>query len=328
MTQRQRFSDGQKKHPGPFRFTISPEESGGRLDQVIASRAPELSRTRAKQIIDLGGVHVGGRRIRRSSQLLQAGDKVEVFLDDAPPEPFRLTDRDILYRDRYLIAVAKPAGVETQPTPARYKGTLYEALLTLLHDPFRPMDRPEIGMVQRLDRETSGVLTFSIHPRSHGSLTRALGEREVRKIYLALVRGCPATGEGEIRTHLARSRGANRVVSVLKGGREAITRFRLLESFGDASLLEVEILTGRSHQIRAHLAESGHPLLGDRRYGGPSIVRGRHVPRQMLHSHKLELRHPVSGDPLLLVAPLPEDLSALLAFLREPPQPVAPEGGV
>jgi 23S rRNA pseudouridine1911/1915/1917 synthase len=251
-----------------------------------------------------------------------AGASVEVFFDDGPSEPFRLTEGHIIFRDKYLIAIAKPAGVETQPTPARYKGTLYEAVLTYLQNPFRPLDRPELGMVQRLDRDTSGVLVFSIHPRSHGALTRAFAERKAAKGYLALVKGSPEPAEGEIRSLLARNRGSNRVVTVKKGGKEAITRYRLLESFGGASLLQVEILTGRSHQIRAHMAEAGHPLIGDRLYGGPCLCRSESVLRQMLHSARLEFFHPVSGEPLALEAPLPDDFTMLLHRLRDSPGPV------
>lgn len=311
---------------GPFRFTVSPEDCRLRLDQLIAERVQEISRTLARRLVDLGGVHVEGRRVRRCSHVLRAGETVEIYLDEGPLDPFRLGEKDILFRDRFILALSKPAGVETQPTPARYKGTLYEALLTYLKDPFRPLDIPELGMVQRLDRETSGVLVFSVHSRSHGPLTRALAGREVRKIYLALVRGRPAEPEGEIRSFLARRRGTNRMVSTQHGGREAITRYRLVESFADASLLEVEILTGRSHQIRVHMAEAGHPLVGDRLYGGPGSAGGRPVGRQMLHSWRLEIRHPVTDESLLFEAPVPEDMQEILSHLRSPLEPVAPGG--
>lgn len=309
---------GPKNTLKPIRFTTSPDESGLRLDQVIAQRDFGLSRSSVRRIIDQGGVHAQGRRVRRCSHAVAAGVFIEIFFDEGPLEPFCLTQDLILYRDKYLIAVAKPAGIETQPTPARYKGTLYEAVLTYLQNPFRPLDRPELGMVQRLDRDTSGVLIFSTHPRSHGPLTRAFGERKVRKEYIALVKGSPASAEEEIRSQLARNRGSNRVVSVRRGGKEAITRYRVLESFGDASLVQVEILTGRSHQIRAHMAEAGHPLLGDRLYGGPAVFHGEPVLRQMLHAAHLDFFHPVSGEPLHLDAPFPEDFSALLSKLREP----------
>ncbi len=295
-----------------FRFDVAAEEAGRRLDQAAADRYVELSRTLIRRLIDLGGVHVGGRRVRKSSLALKEGERVEIHIDGGPLDPFRLSETDLLFRDRYLLAVAKPAGVETQPTHARYKGTLYEALLVLLQDPFRPMQRPEIGMVQRLDRDTSGVIVFSLHPKAHAPLTKALSEREADKTYLALVSGVPSPAEGEIASNLQRMRGTNRVCSVKKGGKEALTLYRTLQKFDGAALLEVKIVTGRSHQIRAHLSEGGHPLIGDVRYGGPSEIASVPVGRQMLHSWRLDIAHPVSNAPLRLVAPLPADMASLI----------------
>ncbi len=289
-----------------------------RLDQFVATATEELSRTFLRKVVDLGGAHVDGRRVRRCSHPVRAGEVVEIYLDGLSLEPFALAPAEILFQDRYCLAIDKPAGVETQPTPARYKGTLYDALLRYLQNPSRPKERPALGMVQRLDRETSGAMVFSIHPRAHRPLTSAFAGREVAKLYLALVAGEPAPGVGEIRSLLARNRASNLVRSVERGGKEAITRYRVVESFGVASLVEIELLTGRSHQIRAHFSESGHPLLGDTRYGGPGELLGRAIPRQMLHSWQLTLPHPVSGDPLEIKAPIPGDMNRLLAILRAP----------
>jgi 23S rRNA pseudouridine1911/1915/1917 synthase len=252
---------------------------------------------------------------------VKAGEVIEIHLDGLPLEIFDISEQGVLFRDNFLVALNKPSGVETQPTPARFKGTLYEALLRYLRDPWRPRDEPSLGMVQRLDRETSGVLVFSIHPRAHGPLTEAFSGRAVRKFYLALVLGTPRENQGEIRSLLARNRATNRMRSVERGGKDAITRYRLLEPLGSASLIEVEILTGRSHQIRVHLAEIGHPLLGDTRYGGPEELDGIPLPRVMLHSWRLLLPHPVTGEPLELEAPLPADLEAVLSRLRQSARP-------
>jgi len=270
-----------------------------------------------RKIVDLGGVHVDGHRIRQCSHPVKYGEIVEVYVDGRPFEPFVLRDRDILYRDVFLLAVNKPAGVETQPTPARYRGTLYEALLQYLRNPFRPKDRPELGMVQRLDRETSGVLVFSIHRQAHRGLTQVFSGREARKIYLALVAGRMSAQEGEFRSLLARNRASNLVRSVARGGKEAITRYRVLNEFAEASLLEVELLTGRSHQIRAHLAESGHPLLGDGRYGGPLRLHTLDIPRQMLHASRLILPHPVEGRTMNFETSLPDDFQSILSSLTQ-----------
>jgi 23S rRNA pseudouridine1911/1915/1917 synthase len=257
---------------------------------------------------------VAGRRVRQCSLALRGGEGIEVFLDSLPLRPFVLEPSAILFRDAYLIALNKPAGIPVQPTPARYQGTIYAALEAFLHDPFRPLQRPDIGMVQRLDQETSGIMVFSIHPRAHQALTASFVERRVRKDYRALLSGAPPE-QGEIRSLLARSRRDNRVRSVAAGGKEAITQYQLLQRLQGGALAAVQILTGRSHQIRAHLAEAGHPLLGDRLYGGASTCHGVGIPRTMLHAWQLSLTHPVSGQPLLLQAPLPEDMAEVVSGL-------------
>ncbi|HKK01292.1 MAG TPA: RluA family pseudouridine synthase [Desulfuromonadales bacterium] len=288
-----------------------------RLDQYIPGQDASLSRSFIRRLVDIGGVHVQGRRVRKCSHVVQTGETVEVHWDGLPLTPFSLTEEHIVFRDRYLLAVNKPACLDIQPTPSRYKGTLYEALLRFLQNPYRPLDRPSLGMVQRLDRDTSGIVIFSIHPRAHRGLTAAFTERQVEKRYLALVNGVPRNGNGELRSHLARDRYHNRMKSVPKGGKEAITRFRVIEDFGVAALLEVEILTGRSHQIRAHCAEAGHPLLGDTLYGGPCEILGCGIARQMLHSWQLTLTHPVLETPLSLEVKPPEDFEQICNLLRD-----------
>ena len=298
------------------RFVVTTKDSNRRLDQFIPENDASLSRSFIRNLIEIGGVHIQGRRVRKCAHVVHTGDSVEVHWDGLPLKPFSLTQERIVFRDRYLLAVDKPAGIDVQPTPARYKGTLYEALLRFLHDPFRPLDRPSLGMVQRLDRDTSGVMIFSIHPRAHRGLTSAFCERTVGKRYLALVKGVPVAAEGELRSYLTRDRYQNKVRSVANGGKEAITRYRLVEDFGAAALLDVEIFTGRSHQIRVHLAETGHPLLGDTLYGGPDEIMGCAVARQMLHSRELTLTHPVLETPLSLEAQLPPDFESVCRLLR------------
>ncbi|OHB33170.1 MAG: pseudouridine synthase [Desulfuromonadaceae bacterium GWC2_58_13] len=299
-----------------YRFRPTPDDTGLRLDLYLANQEQVFSRGFIRKVVDLGGVHVDGRRIRKCSYPVRGGETVEVYLDGRPLEAFVFTEDLVIYRDADLLAINKPAGIETQPTPARYCGTIYEALLQFLHNPFRPKDRPELGMVQRLDRETSGLMIFSIHKRAHGGLTLVFSGRAVGKFYLALVAGNLPDEIGEFRSLLGRNRASNLVRSVERGGKEAITRYRVLEKFSGASLVEVEILTGRSHQIRVHFSEAGHPLLGDVRYGGPSTWNSVEIPRQMLHSYRLSLPHPVRGDQLQLEAPLPCDFESMLACLR------------
>ena len=172
-------------------------------------------------------------------------------------------------------------------------------------------------MVQRLDRGTSGVIVFSIHPRAHKAMTRIFVEHEAHKGYLALVCGKPREDHGEIRSFLARSRQENRVKSVAKGGKEAITRYSLIEHCGEYALLNVEILTGRSHQIRAHMAEQGCPLVGDIRYGGKAIIGEKEIARPLLHAATLRFPHPVTNQIMDFNQPLPSDMDEILRLLRE-----------
>jgi 23S rRNA pseudouridine1911/1915/1917 synthase len=300
---------------GVFRFEPAEKDSGARLDVFIPSCRELLSRTMVRKVVELGGIHVGGKRVRRCSHPVREGEKIELFLDGYPLDIFSLQDEHILFRDEFLIGINKPSGIETNPTPARYKGSLYEALLRFLKNPFRPLDKPELGMVQRLDRETSGVMVFSIHRKAHKPLTASFRERKVRKIYRALVEGHLACPKGEFRSLLARSHSTNRMKSVSRGGKEAITLYRVIQKFLGVSLVEVEIPTGRSHQIRVHFAEAGHPLLGDSKYGRKNMSGVVGCERTMLHACRIELRHPISGKDLCLEAPLPDDMNNVIRSL-------------
>lgn len=296
------------------RLTVSQEDAGLRLDQYLAQE-DVLSRTVAKKLIDLGSVHVNGRRLRNCSTLTAADDRIEVYVDHFPLSPYRISAEDVQFQDQYIIVLNKPANVDTQPTHARYKGTLYEALLTYLQNPFRKHHRPDIGMVQRLDRGTSGLIVFSIHPRAHKPMSRIFMEHRLEKRYLALVHNAPETSKGEIVSSLARSRKDNRVRSVARGGKEAITRYRVKEVFDGVALIELELVTGRSHQIRAHMAEQGCPLVGDVRYGGSEDVNAFRFNRPLLHSSRLTFKHPVNSEELDFSLPLPEDMNRFLRSL-------------
>lgn len=299
------------------RVRVAADQAGSRLDQYLATAVPELSRTRLRRIIDLGGVHINDRRTRTCSYRLAAADLVEIYLDNLPLEPYRIAAVDLVYQDKYLIVLNKPAMIETQPTHARYKGTLYEALQEYLKDPFRPQQKPPIGMIQRLDRSTSGLIVFSTHPAAHKKMTEMFHLQRIDKHYLAIVGGAPASAAGEIRSQLARSRKENRVHSVTAGGKLAVTRYAVQKRLNHSTLMKVQILTGRSHQIRAHMAEQGCPLLGDQRYGGLTEVDGMPVTRPLLHAWKLAFQHPVTDRLLRFSVPLPHDMVAALRHLQE-----------
>ena len=299
-----------------WNIIVSAADAGLRLDQALPRQCSGLSRTQARKIIDIGGVHITGRRVRSCSRAVKGGEEITVYCDGLPLEPYALTAADILYRDADIIALNKPAGIETQPTPARYQGTLYAALSLFLADPFRPQLQPSIGMVQRLDRDTSGVILFSISPRAHKPLTTAITARTLHKTYLALVSGVVPPGEQEIRSLLARSHRDNCVRSIAKGGKEAVTRYRRLGAAAAVSLVEVTPITGRMHQIRVHLSEAGFPLLGDKRYGGPQQLGDISIPRHMLHAQRLDFLHPVTEHAMQLTAPLPDDFQTLINRLH------------
>ncbi len=307
-----------------YRLTRQHDDAEARLDRFLHGKVGDLSRGALRKVIELGGVHLSGRRCLKCGAEVAVGATVEVHLDGGPLEPFRLADGPILFQDDHLIAIAKPPGVDTQPTPARYRGTLYEALQVWLQRDKRLGRRLEIGMAQRLDRNTSGVIVFSIHPLAHRELTRQMVERLARKEYLAVVSGCPREERGRFHSMLRRDRRSGRVQSCAEGGQEAITDYSVLVSDGGLSLVHVVIHTGRTHQIRAHFAEAGHPLAGDRHYGGPLEVDGRTFPRQCLHSWRLSLAHPRFGTPLTCTAPLPGDMTFLGLPDGDPPAVVSP----
>ncbi len=293
-----------------FRMTVRDSTSGVRIDQYLSDEIPELSRTEARKIIDLGGVHLNGRRVRTCSLTVHAGTEIEMYIDGLPFDIFRLADAHVLYRDKYLLVLNKPAGIDTQPTPSRYKGTLYDALLAYL-GPVPGRKKPELGMVQRLDRGTSGLMVFSIHQNSHSGLSKIFLEHQVQKRYLALVENAPEPAANEICSQLARSRRLNRMVSVQHGGKNAITRYQTKLASDSGALLEIELLTGRTHQIRAHMSEAGSALLGDSLYDGVMNFSGYLLTRPMLHAYKLAFNHPVTDEPLSFELAMPEDMQRI-----------------
>jgi len=297
------------------RYLTGDNDAGRRLDQFLADNSPALSRSSIRSIIDIGGVHIDGRRVRKAGLSLTSGRRIEIYRDRGSLKPFRLQSHHILFQDEFVILLDKPAGIETQPTPARYKGTLYEALQVWLERDRSFGRRLEIGMAQRLDRDTSGVIIFSIHPRSHKSITEQMQSRTAKKNYLALVEGKPEPARGSYSSNIARDRRSGIMKSVESGGKSALTRYRVIQTMMQPekiSLVELELITGRTHQIRAHLSEAGHPLLGDIRYGGCRGSAGITFARHYLHSRQLEILHPISATPLSIAADLPEDMARLL----------------
>ncbi len=297
------------------------EHEGARLDAVLGGHPEVGSRAAAQRLIEAGRVSVDGKA-RPKRHALGAGARVHALLPDPAPPP-DLDDATagaayaVAYEDEHLIVVDKPAGVVVHPGAGHRSGTLVQALAA--HgaaggERWRP------GIVHRLDRDTSGLLVVAKSERVHRALERAIRTRAVRREYLALVAGRPDTASGTIDAVLGRDRADRTRVSIQTDRpRAARTHFQVEEELAFATLLRVRLETGRTHQIRAHMAAIGLPVCGDPRYGGLPCGRRLALGRQFLHSTRLELPHPEHGEALACASPLPADLARALDAAREPP---------
>jgi len=294
---------------------LTADRGGERLDTFVARRCPELSRSHARRLIDEGLVSINGRQAKPSERV-SAGLGVTVTIP--PPETIELAPEaiplTIIYQDGDIIVVDKPAGLTVHPAPGHHSGTLVNALLGACPDLRGIAGTLRPGIVHRLDKDTSGLMVVAKNDRAQRGLQHQLKERQVRKTYLALVRGVPAPREGKIEAPIGRHPKNRKKMAVVSGGREAVTRYRVREEIagGKYSLLEVEPVTGRTHQIRVHLSAIGHPVVGDATYGRRSDVIGR----QFLHAHKLAFAMPLGGRTVEFESPLPADLREAIGRLR------------
>ena len=321
-------------------ITIAPDDDGIRLDRALQRQLPELSRTRLKQLILSGQIARDGEVLRDPAQRASAGARIVVMLpepDEATPaaQPIAL---DIRFEDEHLIVVDKPAGMVVHPAPGNLEGTLVNALLAHCGPSLAGIGgvrRP--GIVHRLDKDTSGLLVAAKTEAAHRGLSHDFALRRVERAYSAVVWGVPAPPVGEIVGNIGRSPANRKQMAVVAEarGRPAVTRYRVERRFGAgavaaAALIECRLLTGRTHQIRVHLAHIGHPLIGDPAYGtragrrqaqsgmrtGPAGVAIAEFPRQALHARLLGFLHPVTGEQLSLHSSLPTDMAGLLANLE------------
>jgi 23S rRNA pseudouridine1911/1915/1917 synthase len=295
-----------------------------RLDLFLVASGAALTRSQAKKWIDAGHVRVDGVA-RKAGFPLVGGESIEVARPRERPaiaEPEDIPLR-VLYEDDDLLAIDKPPGMVVHPAPGAWHGTVVNALLHRgLVSRELPAERP--GIVHRLDKETSGVLLVARHERAQLALSRAFRERRVRKTYLAIVLGVPRSVSGALEWAIGRHPHERQRMSIRsRSPREARTRYSVVERFDGLALLRLHPETGRTHQIRVHLAAMGHPVLADPLYGAkrrralPPRGPARSFSRQALHASEIELAHPVSGAILHLVAPTPDDMSELLRELRE-----------
>jgi 23S rRNA pseudouridine1911/1915/1917 synthase len=304
-------------------LVLPPEAAGVRLDVALAMALPQYSRSRLQRWIQTGAVLVAGRQVR-PRLAVQGGEAVTVRAEyeaDGRVQP-QAMPLAIVHEDEGLIVVDKPAGMVVHPGAGNPARTLQNALLA--HDPALAKVA-RAGLVHRLDKDTSGLLLVARTPEMHHQLTRMLQERLVTRLYLAVVRGQP-TGGGTVDAPLGRHRTQRTRMDVRRDGRTAITHFRVEERFRAHALLRVQLETGRTHQIRVHLAHIGMPIVGDPLYGGRArqvagadAALGRALAkfrRQALHAEQLSFVHPLTGAHRTFRAPVPADLRALLRVLR------------
>jgi 23S rRNA pseudouridine1911/1915/1917 synthase len=292
-------------------LTVPESERGKRLDVFLQRQLPEYSRSRLQDWVRGGRVKVDGAA-ERSSYKLRGGETVEVEPAELPPlkaEPEELP-LDILYEDADVIAVNKAAGMVVHAGAGVRRGTLVNALLHRFQKLSQVGGQERPGIVHRLDRGTSGVLLVARNDAAHRNLAAQFASRKVQKVYTALVHGTVKAERGRIEKPIARD-PARRVRMTARGerGRTAITEYRVLDRFAGYTLLEVEIKTGRTHQIRAHFASLGHPVAGDRLYGAPAKPPGRPpLDRLFLHARRVRFLQPTTGEPVTVEAPLPAEL--------------------
>jgi 23S rRNA pseudouridine1911/1915/1917 synthase len=318
--------------PDAMEFLAGPEAAGVRADRFLADAAGTLSRSRIKALIEDGHVSRDGNLLRDPSEPTRAGSRYVL----APPAPVAAQPMaeeipfPILFEDAELIVLDKPAGLVVHPAPGNQTGTLVNALLAHCGDTLPGIGgerRP--GIVHRLDKDTSGVMVVAKTEQALATLSAAFAARDLDRAYLALCWGVPLA-EGEIEGAIGRDpRDRKRMAVVARGGKPALTRFRLLEAFHTAAaLVECRLATGRTHQIRVHMAQAGHPLVGDPVYlrRTPAAARGLapearglllDFPRQALHATRLGFAHPRTGEWLQFTSAMPPDMALLLATLRQ-----------
>ena len=305
-----------------FEFVFPKEREGQRLDHFLVEMLPDVSRSRINTLIRQELIQVNGGP-GKSANRLRNGDVIKVTLP--PPEPIDIrpekVEFSVLYEDDDLLVIAKPPGVVVHPASGHKKGTLVHGLVAHCRNlsGISGVERP--GIVHRLDKDTSGVMVIAKNDRSHHGLVELFKAREVKKIYHALIVGRPATRNGCISASIGRHRSNRKKMAVLEhGGREAVTCWSVLEELPyNMAYVEVRPETGRTHQIRVHMAYSGHPVAGDKLYGGGLKMAGGEVgvQRQCLHAYSLSFRHPVSGEMKKFVAPLWPDMQRILERLRQ-----------
>lgn len=292
-----------------------------RLDRWLSERVEELSRSRLQTLISEGRVSVNDRPCTSKKATLKTGDRIQIHIPPATPLELKPADipLDILYEDEELLILNKPAGLVVHPAPGHENDTLVNALLAHCETlaGIGGVRRP--GIVHRLDKDTTGAIAIAKTDRAHQHLQAQIQAKTARRQYLGVVHGAPKTPSGVIDEPIGRhpiDRKKMAIVPPDRGGRAAITRWQVRERLGNYTLVEFDLETGRTHQIRVHSASLGHPIVGDPVYGRGKSP-GVNLPGQALHAWKLTLRHPISEEAIEAIAPLPEAMTTLLEVLRQ-----------
>ncbi len=300
---------------------LEVENWGERLDRWLSEHLPDISRSRWQKLIEEGNVSLNGQVCSSKKTRVTKGDRLKLVIPvpqllDLQPEAIPL---DILYEDEHLIIINKPAGLVVHPAPGHETGTLVNALLSHCQNlaGIGGVQRP--GIVHRLDKDTTGAIAVAKTDYAHQHLQGQIKAKTARREYWGIVWGSPHRERATINLPIGRhpvDRKKMAVIPIEKGGREAVTHWRILERLGNYTLMEFLLETGRTHQIRVHCSHTGHPIVGDPIYSSGRSV-GVNLSGQALHARKLSLIHPVSGKEIEAIAPLPDDFTKLLAVLRQ-----------
>lgn len=315
-----------------FRFVADPGQALLRVDKFLVQRLEKSSRNRVQQAAEAGCIIVNGKAVK-SNYRVKPGDVVQVVMD-RPRYDFEVVAQDIplniVYEDDTLLVVDKPAGMVVHPGHGNYTGTLVNALAWHFKDmPDYDVKDPRMGLVHRIDKDTSGLLVVAKTPDAKTDLGRQFFNKTTRRQYVALVWGCPDPAAGTITGNIGRSLRDRLQMAVFPAGdqgKHAVTHYETIEDFGHVALVKCVLETGRTHQIRVHMRHIGYPLFNDARYGGDQVLRGvpsasfkafvggcmEVCPRQALHARTLGFRHPVTGEEMDFTSPIPADMEALI----------------